>query len=653
MKHLIEQQLIEYLYELDEQDSRIATAEHLENCPQCRAALEELKAKFAQLDVLKDDVGLTESLIFDTLRVLEKARNDMKSTEKSTFLPKIVISVAALFMFFVGIYIVINQGDDGIATDNEVATNIPGPAKDEVENDVKVAEKGKVTEPELFAQAFDGSHSSLGVKSIARVQGSVEVVPVAKVEELLAKKPFAPASNIELNVLPRRKYVQLTIYNDADLTLVRETRDITFKAGWNWLQFMWANTKIDPTSLEFQPLAHADKIEVQQLTFSPRLKDLGRWLMSSEVSGQVPVEITYLTSGLSWRAFYTATLNEDETKMDLSSYVRVENQSGETYDNAQTRLVVGQVNLRENIVDLASRQYAYGLPEGAMIMSDDEKRLFKELTEYNRHKIQAEIKSDDYSIDKLGIVEYDGYDTVVEGFMWNMQPKKILKQALSEYQLYTIEGTETLSDSWSKRLPSFAATDIEVESLYKYDEDLYGAQAVRFVKFANDAEHELGLTPLPQGNIRVFGRIDDDGHLNYIGGVDTKYIPVNEEVELNLGPATQVMIEPKLVGYKTDNYRFDGNGNINGFDEVKTFEIEINNTRAIAVDIEINRNFNSLNWDIEFEQTDVEYEKHDATHGRFKLEMKPASKRMLRYELTVYNGVRRDEVLGERETDRE
>ncbi|MHC4560616.1 MAG: hypothetical protein ACYS80_25330, partial [Planctomycetota bacterium] len=58
------------------------------------------------------------------------------------------------------------------------------------------------------------------------------------------RPPFAPASAIELVTLPRRDKVQLTIYNSADLTLVRERRNLTMKKGWNWLQFMWANTLI-------------------------------------------------------------------------------------------------------------------------------------------------------------------------------------------------------------------------------------------------------------------------------------------------------------------------------------------------------------------------------------------------------------------------
>ncbi|MHC4239364.1 MAG: hypothetical protein ACYSUC_06355, partial [Planctomycetota bacterium] len=110
-------------------------------------------------------------------------------------------------------------------------------------------------------------------------------------EKVLEQPPFAPASAIELVTLPRRDNVQMTIYNSADLTLIRERRNLTLKKGWNWLQFMWANTLIDPTSLHLEPLESKGQIDIQQLVFPARLRELGRWLIRSEVSGQVPFEI--------------------------------------------------------------------------------------------------------------------------------------------------------------------------------------------------------------------------------------------------------------------------------------------------------------------------------------------------------------------------
>ena len=72
----------------------------------------------------------------------------------------------------------------------------------------------------------------------------------------------ASTQNIDLVTLPARQSVQLTIYNSADLTLVKETRFLTFKRGANKLQFAWSEAQIDPTSIELRPLEQADKIEV-------------------------------------------------------------------------------------------------------------------------------------------------------------------------------------------------------------------------------------------------------------------------------------------------------------------------------------------------------------------------------------------------------
>ena len=63
----------------------------------------------------------------------------------------------------------------------------------------------------------------------------------------------AAQAKVDLVTLPSRDTVQLTIYNSADMTLVRESRALTLRDGTNKLQFSWENTLIDPTSLEMLP----------------------------------------------------------------------------------------------------------------------------------------------------------------------------------------------------------------------------------------------------------------------------------------------------------------------------------------------------------------------------------------------------------------
>ena len=119
-------------------------------------------------------------------------------------------------------------------------------------------------------------------------------------------------ARINVVTLPGRDTVQLTIYNSADLTMVKETRFLTFRKGVNKLEFSWANTLIDPTSVEFRPLTHADAVEVLDVSFPPRVTNTLEWHIQSEFAGEVQVEIRYFTSGISWSADYVAAANKAE-----------------------------------------------------------------------------------------------------------------------------------------------------------------------------------------------------------------------------------------------------------------------------------------------------------------------------------------------------
>ncbi len=171
---------------------------------------------------------------------------------------------------------------------------------------------------------------------------------------LLALSASAQAA-VDLVTVPTREGTQLTIYNSEDITMVREHRLLTVKEGVNRIQFSWANTLIDPTSIEFRILDKQDKVDLVDTTFPAGRNDALQWNIQSKMAGKIPVEIRYFTSGITWAADYVGIANQDETKLDVTGYVRVINNSGELYDNAQTRLVVGKINLVEKIADLARR----------------------------------------------------------------------------------------------------------------------------------------------------------------------------------------------------------------------------------------------------------------------------------------------------------
>jgi hypothetical protein len=413
---------------------------------------------------------------------------------------------------------------------------------------------------------------------------------------LIAAITGSARAKVDLVTLPARDTVQLTIYNSADMTLARESRALTLKDGENKLQFSWANTLIDPTSLEMLPKANADKIDIADLTYPPRVKNLGLWNIESGVSGKVPVEITYLTSGLSWRAFYMGTLTEDEKTMRLQGYVRVTNNSGEDYENAQTRLIVGKVHILDQIAQLARRQYPYGKP-GAPVPA---------------LRIQHAVR------------------------------RTAGRERLSQFRV-PLTKLETIPTGWSKRLISFDVNEVPVVNLYKFEQERYGNFVVRFLSFKNDEEHELGETPIPGGMLKVYRSADNKGYLSYTGQSSFKYIPVDEDVELNLGAVSNVVVEPTLMDFETKNYRFDRHRNISGWDEVRKFKIEVRNTRDISAKVEIKRNFPTQYWKLQKSGGFGKFEKVDLDTVKFTLILEPRSTKKFEYVLTTYHGVRQED----------
>jgi hypothetical protein len=449
-----------------------------------------------------------------------------------------------------------------------------------------------------------------------------------------ASAGLAQAKNVDLSTVPARQGVQLTIYNSEDLTLVRETRKVSFKPGANPLQFSWANTLIDPTSVQLRFVTHPDKLELLDTTFPHDKPQMLCWNVQSEMDGEATVEITYFTSGISWSADYVCTANPAETEMGFEGFVRVYNNSGEEYEDAQVRLIVGRVNLVKKIAQLARVR----LDEVSKLADGKRREL--------RQRGMRE------AVDEGEKGAHDHYSYAMNGGgAAPKKPKQIIKEGLSEYFIYTIEGTETIRNGWSKRMRSFEGTTVPFKIQYRYRPAEYGDQLVQMYLLTNDKDSKLGTTPLPDGMVRVFRQNGQDG-LSYLVGQPVKYIPIGDKIELNLGRDPNVIFELLKLRCRRDNIwmqlhgadifkkvgeaevQIEVNSSVVGWDDRALYSQRVRNYTAKPIDLEIRRTFPGH---VVF-RSELAAKNFDYQTVEYTATVKPGEKADLLYEVIQHQG---------------
>jgi len=435
---------------------------------------------------------------------------------------------------------------------------------------------------------------------------------------LCSPAPAQQKQNIDLSTVPPRASVQLTIYNAEDLTLVRETRRITFKEGHNRLQFAWANTKIDPTSVQVRFLEKQDQLDLRDTTFPHDKPEQLYWNIESGFAGEAKVQISYFTSGISWEADYVGILSPNETHMGLTGYVTVDNNSGEDYENADVRLVVGQINLEQKIRELAERGI---LRRGNLAPEQQQQRAMRETV----RAAEAAGQTD--------------------------QPKEVAKEGLSEYYIFSIEGTETVPHTWAKRMESFDAAEVPVDGEFRYRRQQYGDQLVRILLLMNVAEDGLGEAPLPNGTVRVFRR-DDEDSLHYLTRQRIQYVPIGDELELNLGPSRDVMFEEKTLHVFRDQIwahvrgvdvlhrldqpgvQFEAEARVVGWNEHRVYEQRIHNHTSQPIEVAVRRQYDG---DTLF-QSELGATRHDYQTVTYTVTVEAREKAALPYEVVRRKG---------------
>ena len=217
--------------------------------------------------------------------------------------------------------------------------------------------------------------------------------------------------------------------------------------------------------------------------------------------GKQAVELSYLTSGLSWKADYVANLSTEGKSLDLNGWVTLTNRSGAGFDNTTLQLVAGTVNR----VRPPQAQMAYAMAPAP-----------------------------------------------------RAKAAEATQEALMDYHLYGFERPTSIADNQTKQLALLSAAAVPVRREYLlagneyYYRDRYGqiGQKLKpavFLEFENKGG-QLGK-PLPAGIVRVYAR-DSKGAAQFVGEDRIEHTAKNEKLKLRLGEAFDITAERRQTGYK-------------------------------------------------------------------------------------------------------
>ncbi|MDP6633358.1 MAG: zf-HC2 domain-containing protein [Phycisphaerae bacterium] len=259
------------------------------------------------------------------------------------------------------------------------------------------------------------------------------------------------------------------------------------------------------------------------------------WGLENRAAARQRFEVAYLTHGLNWRADYVlklkpAVIAENEKAKsgivdtaDLVGYATITNNSGVTYENAQLKLMAGDVNL---------------IPPETLV-------------EFDSYSFSG-FKLDGEKLGKLGFKE----------------------KSFFEYHLYTLGRATTIADAETKQIELLSGGGIKLNRGYVYDRRANATAARVVSEFKNSKENGLGK-PLPKGAVRLYAP-DGEGVDSYVARVDIDHTPVNEKVRLMWGHAFDIVCSSKQTKFSR-----------RGPDRHETWEYQIRNHKEYDVTVTI------------------------------------------------------------------
>jgi hypothetical protein len=97
-------------------------------------------------------------------------------------------------------------------------------------------------------------------------------------------------------------------------------------------------------------------------------------------------------------------------------------------------------------------------------------------------------------------------------------------------------------------------------------------------------------------------------------------------------------VEPTPINFVTEKIKFGGQGNIRGWEQVTTWRVDVRNCRQVPARVEITRAVQMPKWDLTTDEKANGYEKYDARHARFTLNLAAGEHRTFTYTVRVYHG---------------
>jgi len=146
-------------------------------------------------------------------------------------------------------------------------------------------------------------------------------------------------ARIKLVTLPDREATVVRLDNPA-ATLVEEERVLTLQQGNNPVDFSWQSVNIQTHSIRLQILQQTEPVELLSVSYPPSGQALV-WDIASPIGQQVTARISYLLGNIDRLVTYKALVNQEESQLDLTSYLVLRNFSGENLPSSQFQLDYG------------------------------------------------------------------------------------------------------------------------------------------------------------------------------------------------------------------------------------------------------------------------------------------------------------------------